>query len=258
MAAERATGSVGLAVREILPREHGVWFMWIVPVLAGAAAGGVRWAHLLVALSALLSHLASSAALGWVRAAPRRPQLLGWALGLGLGAAAAMAYPLRETPQLAAVAAAAVALLGVNAAFARARLERLLLNDVAAIAGLELWAPIAYAVGAGAIDRMAWLLWAFCFVFFVGTAFHVKTLFRERGNRRFKWVSNALHLAMVAAPAAAGIPEAALAYLPSALRTWLMPAGLRVRPIVAGVIEISNSLLFLALLWRLFILRVDA
>lgn len=253
MAVEPATGSGRLAVREILPREHGVWFMWVVPVTAGAVAGGVRWVHGLVALAALLSHLASSAALGWVRAAPRKRQPLGWALGLGLGAAVAMAYPLWQLPQLAAVAAAAAALFGVNAAFARARLERLLVNDVAAIAGLELWAPVAYAVGAGAMDRTAWALWALCFVFFVGTAFHVKTLFRERGNRRFKWVSNAVHLAMVAAPAAAGIPEAALAYLPSALRTWLMPAGLRVRPIVAGIIEIANSLVFLALLWWLFI-----
>ncbi len=233
--------------RQLIPKEHGVWFMWLVPVALGAYLGGVAAVHALVAVAALLFHLASSAALDWLRARGRQGELARWAAGLGAAGGICMVPPVLQRPSLLVLGAVAAVIFLVNAAFARARLERWLVNDVLAIAGLQLWGPIAYALGGGPPGGAAWRLWAITTLFFVGTAFHVKTLFRERGNRRFKRLSNGAHLALLLAPWALGLPQVGLAYLPSALRAWLTPAGARLRPIVAGLIEIANSLVFLAL-----------
>lgn len=220
----------------------------MLPVLLGAAIGRPGWIHVFILLSALFLHLASFAALEAVREGPRGGWLRRGAAAFGGLAAVLVLYPAMQWPVLVAFGALAAALFGTNLAFARARKERTLVNDALAIAGLELWAPVSYLAGTGALDRNAALLWLFCFLYFFGTAFHVKTLFRERGDRDFKRLSNAVHVALVAAPALVGLPKVALAYVPSAIRTWLLPSGTRLRPVVAGLIEITNSLLFMGLL----------
>lgn len=242
------------AIRRIIPREHGVWFMWLVPVLLGAAIVGPSPLHALVILAALSVHLASYAALEAVREGQRGGWWWRWAAGMAGLAVVLMLYPVWRFPAIVPLGAAALLLFGVNLHFARQRRERRLVNDALAIAGLELWAPVSYLVGSGVLDRAAALLWLFCFLFFFATAFHVKTLFRERADPAFKRLSNAVHLVLLGVPALLGLPELGLAYLPSTLRTWLMPAGRRIRPLTAGLIEITNSLLFVLLLvwlWRL-------
>ena len=42
--------------------------------------------------------------------------------------------------------------------------------------------------------------------------------------------------------------DTAAAYLPAAVRAWLVPPEVRRRPLVAGLVEITTSLLFLLLL----------
>ena len=227
--------------------------MWLVPVLLGAIIGGPSVLHALVILAALSVHVASHAALEAVREGGRGGWWWRWAGGAGGAAVALMLYPVWRFPAIAVMGAAAVLLFAVNLQFAKLRRERTLLNDALAIAGLELWAPVSYLVGSGVLDRAAALLWLLCFSFFFATAFHVKTLFRERADPAFKRLSNMVHLVLLGIPALLGRPELVLAYLPSALRTWLMPAGRRIRPLTAGLIEITNSLLFLLLvawLWR--------
>lgn len=243
----------GKAFSSLLPREHGVWFMWLVPTLLGAAAGGFRWMHVLVLAGALWLHLASYAALEWVRSSGREKRLVGFAAGFAAAGAAAMLVPVLKFPALLVVGALGGLLFLGNVWFARRRQERALVNDLLAIAGLQLWAPVSYAVATGRLGSAAWQLWLLSTLFFAGSAIHVKTLFRERANRMLKWASRAVHLGLLVAPAAVGLPDASLAYAPAAVRAWAIPGGARLRPIVAGVIEIANSLLFLvimALLWQ--------
>ncbi|HEY8426652.1 MAG TPA: YwiC-like family protein [Limnochordales bacterium] len=237
-----------LLPKRIIPREHGVWFMWLVPVLLGAVLGGLHPAHLLVLLSAFSVHLASHAALEAVREGGRGGPLWRWAAGMGAAAVALMAYPVWRFPVIVLFGAAAVAAFALNLYFARRRQERTLLNDALAIAGLELWGPVSYLVGSGRLDRDAGLLWLLCFVFFMGTAFHVKTVFRERDDPAFKRLSDLVHLGLLGLPALLGLPQMGWAYVPSALRTWLMPRRRRLRPLTVGLVEIGNAVLFMLLL----------
>lgn len=238
-------------VRQLLPREHGVWFMWLVPVLLGAALGGVRPIHGLVLPAAFAVHLASHAALQAVRAGRRGGPWWRWAAVSAACAAALMLYPVWRYPAVAALGAAAVAVFGVNLLFARRQRERTLLNDALAVGGLQLWAPVSYLLGSGRLGREAAALWLLCFLFFFATAFHVKTVFRERGDPGFRRLSDLVHLALLGVPALVGVPQLGWAYLPSALRTWLMPRR-RLRPLVVGLVDIGNALLFMALVVRLW------
>ncbi|WP_324716533.1 YwiC-like family protein [Carboxydochorda subterranea] len=241
------------ALRAVLPREHGVWFMWLVPLALGAALSRFTWVHLLLLFAALAFHLGSSALLEAARGGRHRARLSTWAGGLaGLGVLL-MGYPVWRWPVLMLFGGAAAALLAAQWALVRLQRERMLVSDALAIGGLQLWGPISYLVGGGTLDRTAWMLWTLTFAFFLGTAFHVRTLFRERGDVRYKWLSNGAHLALLAVPAALGVPEVGVAYVPSALRAWATPLGRKVRPVVAGVVEIANSVAFALLflwLWR--------
>ncbi len=242
-----------LLPKRLLPREHGVWFMWLVPVLLGAVLGGPHPGHLLVLLAAFAVHLASHAALEAVRQGEQGAPWWRWAAGTGGAAVVLLAYPLWRFPVIVLFGAAAVLAFALNLSFARRRQERTLLNDALAIAGLELWAPVSYLVGAARLDRDAALLWLLCFAFFMGTAFHVKTIFRERDDPAFKRLSDLVHLGLLGLPALVGVPQVGWAYLPSALRTWLLPRQRRLRPLTVGLVEIGNAVLFMLLvvgLWR--------
>jgi hypothetical protein len=84
----------------------------------------------------------------------------------------------------------------------------------------------------------------------MGTAFHVKSIFRGRDDPRFKLASNAAHIVLLAAPVILGAPQLAAAFLPSAIRAWVTPQGQMMRPLTAGVIEMANALVSAVLvLW---------
>lgn len=250
--------------------------MWMVPIFLGAAVSRFTWTHALLGVAALAFHVGSSATLEGVRLAAAGRLVAGarvpgrqrapddiaggrarWYLargGLCLGAGVVlMALPVLRWPLMAAFGGLGLSLLFIQAMLTRARRERTLAGDALGVAGLELWGPMAYLVGGGTPDRTMGLLWALCTAFFLGTAFHVKSLFRERGNPGYKRLSYAAHAVLLLVAPALGFPEATVAYVPSALRAWLTPAGARVKPLTAGVIEIVNSVAFAALLlytWR--------
>lgn len=235
--------------RQLVPREHGAWFMWVLPLALGAALSRITSAHGLLVGAALAFHLAGSAMTEAVRQGFHRSRpLQRWSVGLTLAGILLVGYPVWRWPVIAGIGAGAAGLIGLHLWLVRLRRERTLTGDALAIAGVTLWAPVSYLAGAGSLDRTAWVLWALCFLFFMGTAFHVKSVFRERDNPRFKWVSNGVHMGLLAVPAMLGVPQAAAAFLPSAVRAWATPQGRRIRPLTAGLIEMTNALLFAVLL----------
>lgn len=234
--------------RRLLPREHGVWFMWLVPATAGAWWASWRAEHAVVFLAALALHVASYGILEQVRWGGRYREPAGpWAAAGAVGIAAGV-YLAARHPSIAVLGVLAAAAFSVNVAFARLRRERLLVNDLLAIGGLSLWGPVAWVVGAGSLTAEAAWLWGLCTGFFLGAALHVKSLFREYGRPAWRWASRAYHMALMPLAWAASGPDTAAAYLPAVVRAWLVPPEVRRRPLVAGLVEITTSLLFLLLL----------
>ncbi len=218
--------------------------MWLAPLAVGLA--GTPWhpAKLLLVGAVLFAYLASYPLLQSLRYPSERLFWLRWAGGYG-AVAALFGLPLVwMRPLLLVVGLVALAGFAVNAWFARQRNERHLLNDLVAMAGLNLAVVAGYVVGTARLDAEAWGLWVLCLLYFFGTALHVKSLIRERRNPWMKVMAVVYVLAVPAVLAMVVHRWLAVAYLPAALRTLAIPQNHRFKAIVLGVIEIVCSVWF--------------
>lgn len=238
----------------VIPHEHGAWMMWPVPLAVGMAGTPWRPSNLLLAGAVLFAYLASYPLLQSLRYPFQRAYWLRWAVGYG-AVAALFGLPLVWMhPTLLVVGMIALAGFVVNAWFARNRHERHLLNDLVAMAGLNLAVVAAYVVGRGRLDLEAWSLWGLCLLYFFGTALHVKSLIRERRNRLLKAAAIGYALAVPALLALAVQPLLAVAYLPAAVRALVIPQNHSFKAIVLGVVEIVCSVWFAV--WTIVWMRV--
>lgn len=236
----------------VISREHGAWGMLFAPLLIGMFVAGLKVNHSLLVFGMLAAYLAVYPLLQWIKNRQRNGHMLKWALGYGM-AAAILGIPLLfHYPALVGLFLATGLFLWINIQFAIRKKERHLLNDLAAIAGLSLGAVAAYYVGQGFLTKIAWYLWMASILQFFGSALHVKTMIREKGNRTMKTVANLYHILLLAIPFLVHLVFPAqfhyqwqsLAYLFSSVRTLLTPFDSYVRPLTIGILEIINTVWF--------------
>ncbi|WP_245854692.1 YwiC-like family protein [Flavimobilis soli] len=187
-----------------VPDQHGAWAMLVVPLVVGVVASGGAWVHVPLALLWIVGYLAFFATGQWLRSR-RKPRYLppvrAYALACApLGAVVALAEPrlLRWVPVF-------LPLLVVSLWCSHRRKDRSLVNDAVSVTAACLMLPVAYDAGRAPTDGWpaVWLATALVLAYFVGTAFYVKTIIRERGNRTYLALSLAYHAAMVPLPLAA-------------------------------------------------------
>ena len=218
--------------------------MLTVPFLVGVAESGPTWVHLVLLVAWLSGYLLSYyafLALKTRRPAKVRPQMVLYA---SIAAPAAV-LALVARPPLLIFAPAFAALVAVNALYAWYRNERSMVNDVAAVAQACLMVPVA-AVAGGASPSTGWSSALVLFLYFVGTAFYVKTMIRERGSVRWRRASVAFH--------AGAMVVAGLVALPLAVVFgWLLVRSItfpmhRLAPRTVGFVELGNSAVLLVML----------
>lgn len=239
-------------MKMVLPREHGSWGILFAPLLVGTFSAGAEWHHLLLFSGALSAFLAANPLIQWLKNPQKNRTMVRWMIGYGIAALLFGVPLLLVYRPLLWIAAGACLTLGVNILFAVNRRERHLLNDAAAIFGLSLGGVAAYFVGAQSLTVDALWVALASLLFFFGSALHVKTLIREKGNLAYKRAADWYHLFLLvgAMTSAAVYPELFhspwlwLAYLGSALRTWLTPFNSNMRPSTAGMLEIVNTIWF--------------
>jgi Ni,Fe-hydrogenase I cytochrome b subunit len=86
----------------------------------------------------------------------------------------------------------------------------------------------------------------FNFLYFMGSAFFVKSVFRERTNKRWIAYARIYHTAAPFIPLVIGFPYMAAAFVFSSVRAFVF-AGKQIRPMKVGIIEIVGSVLFVLL-----------
>ncbi|GAB6932430.1 YwiC-like family protein [Calditerricola satsumensis] len=235
-------------MKPIVPHEHGGWALVSVPFLLGMAVGGPTWLHLPLFLAWLFFYLAAYPfRMALARRGNRRDgrRLLRWAFGYWTAGMVFAIPPLVHFPSLLWAGPVLGALLAVNAWYAYRRNERSFVNDVCAILAFSIGGVASYVVGAGTWDAMALWVAGLCVLYFVGSVFFVKTVFRERKNARWLRASKGYHTLLVVA---LGIvePLLVLPYAFSAARAFAW-GGKAMRPLHVGLIEIAGSVLFLLL-----------
>lgn len=194
----------------VVPDQHGAWGFLVLPVVLGAAAAGAwSWAVLPITLTWIALYPLSWAVSGRLTA-PHRAHRFDRAVRLW----AAVATPLLVAsvvvrPWLVWVGVAYLVPFAVNLAFARARRERDLANDlvlvaectaaVGVVAGVAAgdhgWSPPGSAMSTSAVV-VAMLV---CALTLVGSTLHVKSLIRGRHDPRYAHASRLFALASVPA-----------------------------------------------------------
>jgi YwiC-like protein len=243
----------------LVPGQHGAWAFLALPI--ALAVTRVGWFPLLVptTLAWVAAYPLSWAASG--RLTARRPERFDRPLVLWGALVALAGLPvLVTTPWVVWVVAGYGALWLVNLGFARRRRERSLANDLVLVAECTLMLPVTLAIATGSrgwsppylVPRDGILLLVVaCAVALTGSVLHVKSLIRERHDRRYAAGSRAFAVAgaaLVALSAAAsgGSAVVVVPFLALAARAWLV-RGPAWRPARVGLVELAGlSLVVLA------------
>jgi len=167
-----------MGLRSYLPKEHGSWGMFFIPLILGVAVGGGwSWRILIFIVAAAAAFLARepfmAAWRAWRRgtdpgSARRTAAMFVLTAGLA-GGVLVVSYPWLALPGL----------LGgvVYCWHAEAGMKgegRSMTAELLAVATSMLVSPAAYYVSSGRLDRTALLLWVLCFAYFASAVFYVK------------------------------------------------------------------------------------
>jgi len=222
-----------------IPNQHGAWSMLVVPFVFGMAAAGPQWVHAPLFAAWLAAYFFSYAFLQWIRTRNSdmyvRPAIL-YAIALAcFGGAAAFA-----APRLLLYAPLFLPMLLVNMYYASRNRERALMNDFAAVIQFSLIVFVAYAAGGGRDPWFAAELFALSVLYYAGTVFYVKTMIREKRNRRFYFLSVGYHMALLAVSAALFPPLMLAPFAVLLVRAaWTPRANLSIKQ--AGMLEFAYS-----------------
>lgn len=175
--------------------------MLVVPLLIGVVASGGAWIHVPLTLLWIIGYFAFFATGQWLRSRRKAryfPPVRAYALACApLGAIVAVGDPslLRWVP-------AFLPLLATSLWCSHRRKDRTILNDTVAVAAACLMLPVAYNAGRGAANGWpaVWIATIVVLGYFVGTAFYVKTIIRERGNRTYLALSLGYHALTIPLP----------------------------------------------------------
>ncbi|MHA0855423.1 YwiC-like family protein [Paenibacillus sp. CMAA1364] len=228
----------------IIPHEHGGWAMVSVPFIIGMMASNPQWLHLLLFLAWLFLYLASYPLLQAVKKRSNRGRFIQWGIIYGVIALLCVILPLYKYPVLFYFSIPFLSLLVVNIWHAKQRSERQIVNDLSAILIFSLGGAAAYLVGDGTWDYRMIMVILFNFLYFTGTVFFVKSVFRERGNARWLAANHIYHVILMIAPWLVGMPWMMLSYACALVRSFVY-GGKQMRPMKVGIIEIVSVLFFL-------------
>lgn len=230
----------------VIPREHGGWAMLIVPYLIGMMTGQPGWIHIPLFFAWFFLYLSSYPFLQALKKTKKRQEWLKWGMIYISIAIICLTPTLIAFPKLLYMTPLLLALLAVNMWHAKKKSERALVNDLSAILIFCLGGAASYWVGGGAWDYAMFVLVVLNFVYFSGTVFFVKSVFRERTNKRWVTISKIYHVVQLVIPWMLWSPLMIVPYLFSTFRAFVY-GGKLIRPMKVGIIEIISSVIFLVL-----------
>ena len=230
-----------------IPREHGAWSLWLTPFMIGMIISPRNWLMVAAFIAILFLYLSTAPLLALVRKKYKEGSPLpSLAIFLGIGLLF-MSIPFSANPKISVYALIVVPMFLLNVYFARQKKERLMLNDIAALIALSSVSLFVVHIGYGDFHYDGLTVWLLSIAFFTGTVFYVKSLIRERNNKKYKIAGNLYYALIVGVPMIMGSFWISAIFLPAALKAWVTPFQYVMRPITIGIIEIINSVVFLVL-----------
>ena len=265
----------------LVPREHGSWGLWLLPLISGAVVGYVFDPHAaampvfwfcLAAASAFLSYQPLEILLGFslIKARSQRQQrtALLWVIVFTVAAVCSVLELLHlQRYMVLLIGAVAAGCFGVRSIIGRSRRVRVL-KQLIGVLGLTSTAAGAYYAATGRMDRTALLLWLASWLFAVGQIEYVQLRLRSaqlrssRQKTRGSLPVTIFHLCVMSIAIIAGLANLVpvllgLAFIPAIVRlaVWILrpwrPLGVH----ILGISELLQGVLFNALLVAAFLVH---
>ncbi|WP_243291481.1 YwiC-like family protein [Bacillus sp. FJAT-47783] len=233
---------MGASKKLLLPKQHGAWAMLVIPFLLGGYAGGFSWFHIPLFIGWLFLYLATYPLLMSFKI-KRKKEYLQWFYRYFFIAITMLLILLFYNIKLIYFGIAMVPFFFINLYYAKKKNERAFINDVAAIMSFCIGALTSYYVGSGELTFDAFLVSIFCFFFFIGSTFYVKTMIREKKNEMFKWFSWGYHILLIIVLIMSGYSLFTILYVPSVLRAVYL-YGKKMTIMKVGIMETVNAIYF--------------
>lgn len=249
-----------------LPPQHGAWAFLGLPLALSATEAHLTWIWALLVWAWAAAYPASYFALSMLRA--RRNQRFRRPLALWTALTLVPAVPLLALrPWLVWPLLAALALFGVNTAYARRNRERDIVNDLVLVVQCTGMVPVSWLVGAdpsrdyasglvAAVPAHVWVLTALCALVLTGSTLHVKSLLRERRDPRYAAASRVVAVGSVLVGVGLavwwGLPGGAWLLLPLVALTgralvrdwsWARPGQIGIVELVMFVVAVAAAAL---------------
>jgi hypothetical protein len=230
----------------VMPREYGVWAMFLAPFLLGVFLSDANVLHLLAGFGLLCGFIAANAVMDSLRQPKNKQNVFITVLVFGCMAGLSLAYPLISRWQvfwpvlfMGLFFFAAVWLI-------RNKCEHHFMHDLLGIIGLTMLLPIAAGLGDGAAGQDVLAAMMLNVAYFTGSMFFVKSVFREQNNVRLHFIGTAYHLLLFGVPFLLKLtPLVAMMFLPGLLKMVVVLKGTRLAPKTVGIIEVANVVWFL-------------
>ncbi|HET8892237.1 MAG TPA: YwiC-like family protein [Candidatus Angelobacter sp.] len=267
--------------RLLVPREHGSWGLWLLPLISGAivgcvfdplaAAEPVFWFGV-AAASGFLIYQPMEILLGLslVKARSQRQQrtALLWIIVFTIaGACSVLELLYLQRFLVLLIGAVALGCFGVRSLFGRSRRVRVLKQLIGAL-GLTSTVAGAYYAATGRMDRTALLLWLASWLFAAGQIEYVQLRLRSAQVRsswqkaRSSLAVSIFHFLVLAITIAAGLAHVApfflgLTFIPAVIRlaVWVVLPWRPLRVHILGISELVQGVLFNALLVTAFLVH---
>jgi hypothetical protein len=230
----------------VIPREHGGWAMVSIPFIIGMMAANPVLLHLPLFLAWLFLYLSSYPLLQALKKTTKRTWWLKWGAGYAAVALLCLIPVLLQELWLFWFAPVLILLLTVNIWHVRRKSERALLNDACAILLFCTAGAAAYLLGGGTWGRELAEVLLYNFLYFMGTVFFVKSVFRERKNKRWTIYAKVYHLIALILPLLLLSPWMCLPFVYPLIKTWIY-SGKPLKPMKVGIMEIVGSVQFVIL-----------
>jgi len=265
----------------LVPREHGSWGLWLLPLISGAVVGYVFSPHAalepvlwfgLAAASAFLIYQPLESLLGLslikTRSQGQQRTALIWIILLTIAAVCSVLELLHLQRFLVLlIAVVASGCFGVRSLLGRSRRVRVFKQLIGAL-GLSSTAAGAYYAATGRMDRTALTIWLASWLFAIGQIEYVQLRLRSaqvRSSRQRAMNSltvSVFHVLVMSIAIAAGMAHAAplllgLTFIPAVTRLalWIVrlwrPLGVH----ILGISELAQGIVFNGLLIAAFVVR---
>jgi hypothetical protein len=231
----------------VIPREHGTWMMFFLPYLLGMFLSGPIWLHIPFMIGWFFLFLSSTPLLTIIRKPRLKNEMLPWVIKYSIISIIFILPVAWMYPIIFWGIFLFVPLFSINVYFIKKKNERSLWNDLSGIIIFSLGGVAACIIGQGNVTKDSLIVLILTTLYFMSSAFYVKSLIRERTNQSFQNKSHIYHGLLVLAPWIIGLPWLTISYLPSIFKDFITSRKKPIKPIVIGIVEIINGIVFLLL-----------